>query len=313
MPGAPHSRVALAILILSVLLLIPCAARDTDDRARLCCVERAPAPAAVAGTLLAAGDIAFCDASGDEATARLLDAHAGTVITLGDNAYPGGSISEFLRCYDPTWGRARGRTFPSPGNHEYVTGGAAGYFEYFGEAAGDATKGYYSFDVEDWHLIALNSNCDEIGGCGPGSPQERWLRADLAASRARCVLAYWHHPRFSSGDHGSHASMQPFWQALYGFGADVVLSGHDHSYERFAPQSPDGASDPQRGIVQFVVGTGGKSHYGFGAPIANSDVRHTGTFGVLKLTLRPSGYDWEFLSVAGGTFADSGSADCVAP
>ena len=311
MPGAPRSRIVPAALVLSLLLLGLCAARDTDERVRLCCVERAPAPIAVAGTLLAAGDIASCDSAGDEATARLLDSHAGTVITLGDNAYPGGSISEFIRCYDPTWGRVRARTFPSPGNHEYVTGGAAGYFEYFGEAAGDPEKGYYSFDAGEWHLISLNSNCGEVGGCGAGSPQERWLRADLAASDARCVLAYWHHPRFSSGEHGNHASMRPFWQALYDFGADVVLSGHDHDYERFAPQTPAGAADPQRGIRQFVVGTGGRSHYGFGAHVANGEVRHSGTFGVLKLTLRASGYYWQFLPVGGASFTDAGSAECV--
>jgi len=173
--------------------------------------------------------------------------------------------------------------------------GAAGYFDYFGTAAGRRSPGYYSFNLGRWHLIALNSECAQVGGCATGSPQERWLRADLAAPPARCVLAYWHKPRFSSGMHGNNATYTAFWQALHGAGADVVLVGHDHDYERFAPQTPHGRADPARGIRQFVVGTGGKTHYGFRTIRANSQVRNSRTFGVLRLALHPAGYDWRFV------------------
>jgi hypothetical protein len=262
--------------------------------------------------VLAAGDIADCDSSGDEATAALLDTRPGTVLTLGDNAYPDGTATQFANCYDPTWGRHKSRTRPSAGNHEYHTAGAAGYYGYFGSAAGDPSKGYYSFDLGAWHLIALNSNCSAIGGCGAGSPQERWLRADLAANPADCVLAYWHHPRFSSAQHGNSVSMQPFWQALYDYRAEIVLSGHDHTYERFAPQTPSGGADPQYGIREFVVGTGGRGHYGFGSIKPNSEARSTGIFAVLKLTLSTTGYAWEFVPEAGESFADTGNRECKA-
>jgi hypothetical protein len=203
------------------------------------------------------------------------------------------------------------------GNHEYLTPGAAGYFDYFNGAgnahgpAGERARGYYSFDVGSWHLIALNSVCDEVGGCHAGSPQERWLRADLAAHPARCTLAYWHHPRFSSGLQSSSTRFIPFWQALYEAGVDVVLNGHDHSYERFAPQDPEGQLDPDHGIRQFVVGTGGGSHYGFpGVILPNSEAQNADTFGLLMLTLHPTRYDWEFVPMAGKTFQDSGTAAC---
>ena len=199
---------------------------------------------------------------------------------------------------------------PAPGNHEYWTGGAAGYFEYYGAAAEDPSKGYYSFDLGRWHLIALNSNCDEVGGCGRRSAQTRWLRQDLATSRARCTLAYWHHPRFSSGPHGSSAAYREFWRALYAANADVVVVGHDHDYERFAPQNAEGLADSARGLRELVVGTGGKSLYPFDGRAANSEARNATTFGVLKLTLRPKSYAWRFVPVAGGTFTDSGSAAC---
>jgi uncharacterized repeat protein (TIGR01451 family) len=199
---------------------------------------------------------------------------------------------------------------PAVGNHEYLTAGAAGYFQYFGAAAGDPTQGYYSFDIGSWHLIALNSNCSKVGGCGPGSPQETWLRRDLEAHPADCTLAYWHHPRFSSGEHGSFVSTQPLWQALYDAGTELVLSGHDHDYERFAPQTAAGVADAGRGIRQFVVGTGGRNRYALGPAIANSEARDATTFGVLELTLHPAGYDWRFVPEAGGGFADAGSASC---
>jgi hypothetical protein len=258
--------------------------------------------------LVGAGDIASCSSNGDEATASLLDGITGTVFTTGDNVYPDGTPAEFANCYDPSWGRHKSRTYPSPGNHEYHTADGAGYFEYFGAAAGDPGKGYYSYDLGAWHIIVLNSNIPFKAG----SAQELWLRADLAAHPGACSLAYWHHPRFSSGtSHGSDKSIQPLWQALYDFGADVILAGHEHNYERFAPQDPGGNPDPIRGIRQFVIGSGGFSHYPFGVPIANSEVRNEDTFGVLKLTLHPASYSWEFIPEAGKTFTDSGNALCV--
>jgi hypothetical protein len=258
--------------------------------------------------LVGAGDIAYCNSNGDEATADLLDGIPGTIYTTGDNAYPDGTAAEFMDCYDPSWGRHKARTYPSAGNHDYHTADAAGYFDYFGSVAGDPDKGYYSYDLGAWHIIVLNSNIP----VDVGSPQEQWLRADLAAHPVTCTLAYWHHPRFSSGTiHGSNTRVQPLWQALYDFGADVVLAGHEHNYERFAPQDPQGVTDQVRGIRQFVVGSGGRSHYPFGNPIANSEVRNDDTYGVLKLTLHSKSYSWEFVSEAGKTFIDSGSASCV--
>ncbi|MCH7998692.1 MAG: metallophosphoesterase [Chloroflexi bacterium] len=265
--------------------------------------------------MVGAGDIALCGSSGSEATAQLLDTifadgAPGYVFTAGDNAYNSGTASEFANCYEPTWGRQKARTKPAPGNHEYGTTNASGYFGYFGAAAGEASKGYYSYDLGSWHIVVINSNCSEVGGCGTGSPQEQWLRADLAANSAACTLAYWHHPRFSSGLHGSSTLTQALWQALYDDGAEMVINGHDHDYERFAPQDPNGVADPSGGIRQFVVGTGGKSHYSFGAPIANSEVRNGDTYGVLKMTLHSTSFDWEFVPVAGKTFSDSGSQAC---
>ncbi len=261
--------------------------------------------------LLAAGDIASCDSSGDEATAALLDGFAGTVLTLGDTVYQAGTAEEFADCYDPSWGRHKARTRPAVGDHEYNTPGATGYYDYFGAAAGEPGEGYYSYDLGTWHVIALNSNCAEVGGCGPGSPQGRWLRADLAAHPATCTLAVIHHPRFSSGtEHGGNEAVRPLWQALYEAGADVVLSGNEHNYERFAPQDPDGTRDDARGIRQFVVGTGGIGFYELGPAIANSEARNDDALGVLALTLRPGGYDWRFVPVAGQDFSDAGSAAC---
>lgn len=261
--------------------------------------------------LVGAGDIASCGSDGDEATARLLDEIDGVVFTLGDHAYEAGTPIEFAACYEPSWGRHRSRTRPSPGNHDYLTADASGYFRYFGDRAGDPGKGYYRYSLGAWHIIVLNSNCSEVGGCGRGSPQERWLRAQLAAHPAMCTLAYWHHPRFSSGRHGGEPAVGAFWQALYDHDADVVLAGHDHVYERFAPQRPNGEPDPVRGLRQFVVGTGGKSLYEFDGPaIANSETRDDRTFGVLKLTLHATSYEWRFVPVAGRSFTDSGSGSC---
>ncbi len=260
--------------------------------------------------LVGAGDIASCSRTGDEATARLLDRIAGRVFTVGDNVYPDGTATQFADCYGSSWGRHKARTRPSVGNHEYHTAGASGYYNYFGAAAGNPSKGYYSYDIGKWHVVVLNTNCWTVGGCGVGSPQERWLRADLAAHPATCTLAYGHHPRYSSGPHGSQSFMQPIWQALYDYGADVLVSGHDHDYERFAPQDPAGMADAERGIRQFVVGTGGYIHYSIATPIANSQAHNDDTFGVLKLTLHPASYEWEFVPEAGKTYADSGRSAC---
>jgi acid phosphatase type 7 len=269
-----------------------------------------PSPAADP-TVIAAGDIVDCpNTAGSEATAKLLDKIPGTVLPIGDLAYPDGSDASF-RCYDKTWGRHKARTRPAPGNHEYHTAGAAGYFRYFGKAAGDPARGYYSFDLGSWHIIALNSQCSAIGGCGRGSPQEQWLRQDLQKNAANCTLAFWHIPLFSSGDeHGNSPEMKAFWDDLYAAGADVVLNGHDHDYERFAPQTPNGAADPARGIREFVVGTGGKSQRGFHQPLPTTEIRSNSTFGVLQLTLHAQGYDWRFIPVAGGEFTDSGTGRC---
>ena len=285
-----------------------------------------PATAPADPVVATAGDIACDPASAafnggagtmtqcrQRATSDLLAAIApDAVLTLGDNQYTRGSYEQFMGSYDPTWGRLKGITFPAVGNHEYDTAGAAGYFDYFGTAAGDPAKGYYSADIGAWHVIALNSNC-EIVACAAGSEQEQWLRADLAAHPTACTLAYWHHPRFSSGPHGDEsdaAAVTPLWEALDQAGADVVLNAHDHDYERFAPQTAAGALDRAAGLRQFVVGTGGRSHYAVATPIANSEVADSTTFGVLVLTLRPTGYVWRFVAEPGAPFTDSGSEDC---
>ncbi len=261
--------------------------------------------------LVGAGDIARCSSSGDEATAKLLDSVSGTVFTTGDNAYESGTAAEFNDCYDPSWGRHKARTKPSPGNHEYYTAGASGYFGYFGAAAGDPTKGYYSYDLGEWHVVALNSMCENVGGCGPTSPMLTWLENDLASNPKACTLAYFHHPLFSSGSvHGNHTKMRAIWDVLYSEDAEVVLNGHEHSYERFAPQRPDGTRDQERGIREFVVGTGGGGLYPFGSVKANSQVRNASTYGVLKLTLGASSYKWKFVPEAGKTFTDSGTTAC---
>jgi hypothetical protein len=246
----------------------------------------------------------MCDVN-SVATAALLDSIAGTVFTLGDNAYFRGSREEYRDCYDNTWGRHKDRTFPVPGNHEYMSAGALPYFEYFGEVAGGPMgQGYYSFDVGTWHAIALNSNIP----VDPGSPQATWLRDDLTTSRARCTIAYWHHPRFTSGPDGNALAMRDLWQILYEFNAEIVVSGHEHMYERFAPQDPDGRPDTARGIRQFVAGTGGAFLYHPVRLQANSEAL-VSSFGVLKLTLASDRYQWEFVPVGGGA-ADAGSGVC---
>jgi calcineurin-like phosphoesterase family protein len=244
------------------------------------------------------------------ATARLVAAvRPAAVLPLGDLQYETGARTAFQAAYGPTWGRFDSIARPAPGNHEYAVDHGTGYYAYFGSRAGSSARGYYSYNLRAWHLIALNSNCS-IVSCARGSQQERWLRADLAAHRRRCTLAYWHHPRFSSGPHGDEQAVAPLWRALFAAGADVVLNGHDHDYERFAPQTPSGRADPRRGIREFVVGTGGRSHYPTLIPLDNSERRNSATFGVLALTLHRDGYSWRFVPEAGGRFTDSGTTRC---
>jgi hypothetical protein len=256
--------------------------------------------------LVGAGDIADCSLLGDEATAALLDAVSGTVFTAGDNTQESGTPEEFARCYDPSWGRHKSRTRPAPGNHDYLTPGAAGYFAYFGSAAGDPAQGYYSYDRGAWHIVVMNSNLPAHAG----SLQEQWLRADLDAHKTLCTLGYWHYPRFSSGYQGGHASMEPLWDALYDAGAEVVIAGHDHDYERFAPQTPTGLLDSAGGIRQFVVGTGGTDLLPFNGAAANSELRNNTTLGVLLLKLYDGWYEWEFISTQRDGFGDSGAGRC---
>ncbi len=257
-----------------------------------------------------AGDIANCSRNGDELTAQLLDNIPGTVFTAGDSANPNGSTANYNDCYEPTWGRHKARTHPAPGDNDYDTPGASGYFGYFGTAAGTPGEGWYSYDLGGWHIIVLNSNCSRVGGCGPTSLQGQWLAADLAANPSACILAIHHEPLFSSK--GGDDDLQEFWEPLYAARADIVISGHRHNYERFAQQTPTGIAEPGRGIRQFVVGTGGDGLSDFDSGIApNSQVRNDTAHGVLKLTLYPTRYEWQFIPVAGQSFTDSGSTDCV--
>jgi hypothetical protein len=259
--------------------------------------------------LVGAGDIADCSSTFDEATALLMDSIPGTVFTTGDNAYVSQSATAFDDCYGPSWGRHKARTRPAVGDAEYATPGATSYFNYFGAAAGAPNAGYYSYDVGSWHIIVLNSNCSEVGGCDPSSPQGQWLQADLAAHPTTCSLAIFHEPLFSS--RGGDLDLRDFWEPFYAAGLDIVLNGHYHFYERFVPQNPNGTAEPGRGIREFVVGTGGRSLSSFSENPANSEIRNNDTHGVLKLTLNPTSYDWQFIPVAGKTFTDSGSSPCV--
>ncbi len=261
-------------------------------------------------TLVGAGDIADCRSNFDSQTADLVDAIPGTVFTLGDNAYEDGKPSEFNDCYGPTWGRFKGRTSPAPGNHDYHTDGAAGYFSYFGDRAGPGGRGYYAYDRGAWRIYSLNSMCDEIDGCGAGSPELGWLTADLAAHPSRCSLAYWHHPRYSSGEHGNNPTMDEIWDALFDAGVELVLAGHDHSYERFAPMNKTGDLAPDEGITSFVVGTGGREFYEFDEILPTSRARVSGVAGVIELTLMPESWSSRFVPVPGGGFADHAQDVC---
>jgi hypothetical protein len=257
-----------------------------------------------------AGDIADCARPGAVQTSDLLVHQSGTIFTAGDNAYKDGSTKEFADCYQPTWGRVKDRTLPAPGNHDYQTADAAGYVAYFGAAATPDGTTWYSTDLGLWHVIVLDSDCSNVGGCDLGSPQGRWLAADLKAHvGTRCTLAIWHHPRFSSGQHGNDASVGPFWEQLVTANADLVINGHDHDYERFAPQDAAGKADRKVGLREFVVGTGGAELRAFKQQAANSEFRLAGVWGVIRLTLHPANYDWEFLPTT-GSVTDSGSALC---
>lgn len=264
----------------------------------------------------AAGDIASCknirpEESGAARTAALISAglvadRDAVVLTLGDSTYPAGRPGEFTDCYAPTWGRFKARTYPSPGNHEYYTPQAAGYYAYFGNTAGPGRRGYYSFNVGSWHVVSLNSNLkpDEH------QAQLAWLQADLAQNKAHCTLAYWHHPMFSSGGHGSDSRMEAAWRILYAANADLVLASHDHNYERFSPKDADGQHDEQRGMRQFVVGTGGAKLTPLRLRKFGSEASDNSTHGVLKLVLKDAGYEWNFLPVEKEAFGDSGMALC---
>ena len=301
MPFQPRTSAILAAL---VLVAAPSLSTRSD-------AQQAPSQPASSEDVVfvGAGDIANCELlTGARATATLLDGIEGAVFTLGDHAYLRGTDTEFKRCYDSTWGRHKARTHPTPGNHDYLTAHGRPYFEYFGENAGPDERGYYSFDLGAWHIISLNSS---VVAALPA--QAKWLRDDLAAHPVDCVLAYWHAPIFSSGPHAPDSTMKDTWSILYKAGVDVVLNGHDHIYERFAPQDDKGKADPEHGIRQFIVGVGGGGVYKFGKTAANSEVRDNSTYGVLKLTLGPGRYAWQFVAMPGSRFTDTGTGSCVAP
>ena len=313
----------LVLSLVPLMLMVPAYARaqtqsprptDRPPRAR----NKAPKKQSPerAFVLVGAGDIASCkNPEGARATAKLIEQIPGTVFAAGDLAYERGSAEDFKNCYEPTWGRFKDRTKPALGNHEYGNHTASAYFQYWGARAGPVGKGYYSYDLGNWHIVVLNTNCDAkaLGGCAAGSPQETWLKEDLAKHPAACILAYGHHALFSSGvfkSHAVHPELRELWEDLYAAHADLVLAGHEHSYERFAPQDPQGKADPVNGIREIVVGTGGRSHDLLGFATPNSEARDWDTFGVLKLTLAPGKYAWEFIPEEGKTFHDSGSGVC---
>jgi hypothetical protein len=274
------------------------------------------ATGAAEGTILVgAGDIASCASEGDEATAALLDqvvdrAAEAVVFTAGDNAYEGGSEQSFIDCYDPSWGRHKDITRPAVGSRDYRTAGASGYFNYFGGAAGEESQGYYSYDLDGWHIAVLNSNCNRVGGCEQDSSQGQWLQEDLRGNSAACTLAYWQRPLFTSGNEGGNPEVLPLFEILYDADAEIVVNGNDHFYERFGLQDPNGVSDIEEGIRQFIVGTGGRSLDEIGTPAVNSEVRFNEAFGVLSLTLVDGGYGWRFVPVAGSDFTDLGGGTC---
>jgi hypothetical protein len=321
-------RILVVVVVVAVLVSLTAvgvvyARRPRDAGATPLYIGAQPARDSGSVIIGAAGDIACPpgprrndkefdrpNACGMESTAKVLGTILpDAVLTLGDNQYPSGSLADFQAAYANSWGKYREITFPVPGNHEYGTPAAGGYFAYFGKRAGEADRGYYSYDLGAWHLIALNSECQHIGGCGDSDPQATWLRQDLKAHPRKCVLAYWHRPRFSSGTHGNDIDQDALWRILAAARADVVLAGHDHDYERFTPMSADAEADSE-GVTQFVVGTGGASHYKFHNPEPTSTVRITGRNGVLRLQLTAEAFSWQFLEAPSGAVLDSGDAHC---
>jgi hypothetical protein len=264
-----------------------------------------PGPIVRSTVLLAAGDVGFCGSQGAVDTGEMLDSQEGTILAVGDLAYPHGSIQDYTMCYDPVWGRHKIRTKPSPGNHEYESPGAQPYFDYWGSAAGPAGLGYYSFRAGDWLVLSLNSNLP----VGNTTAQAQWIRQELTTNNVKCTLAYFHHPLYSSGPNGDNARLAGLWQLLYELGVDVIISAHEHLYERYAPMTPDGVRNDAKGIRQFIVGTGGASPYTIQRLHPLSEVQVT-TYGLLKLTLTDVGYQWEFLRVGGGGRLDFGQDVC---
>ena len=250
--------------------------------------------------LMAVGDIGSCNVESDDAVAQLVNSLGGTVAILGDLAYEEGNDQEFQDCFDPSWGPMKDRMRPALGNHEYNTRNAAGYFDYFGSTAGTPGEGWYSYDLGGWHIVVLNSNCNDVD-CKPGTPQLTWLHDDLAKANASCLMAYWHHPRWSSGKHWNQRDVQPFWDELTSAGVDVILNGHDHDYERVEVD----------GVREFVVGTGGRSLYEFpGSPLRTTVVRSDQAYGALWMQLSAGSYRWNFLPLGDSGFTDSGSGTC---
>jgi hypothetical protein len=314
-------RAVRAISIVAVAVSAAIACSNTTAPA-----SSAPALAGLAASsaaapdpvVAAAGDIA-CDPSAntgaparcDQAAtaAQILALKPAAVLALGDQQYEKNAASGYDSVFDKTWGQFKHLIHPTIGNHEYLTEGAAGYFDYFGSAAGNSTQGYYSWNLGAWHIIALNSECSHVGGCRSGSPQETWLKADLAANPTACILVTWHEPRWSSGEHGNAEQMATIWADLVAAHVDVALAGHNHDYERFPALDASGNPDAS-GVQEFVVGTGGKNHYPFAAPPIAGEVRDDTAFGILKMTLHPSSYDWQFLPAPGYSFTDSGSMAC---
>jgi hypothetical protein len=265
--------------------------------------------------LVAAGDIAECDHQGDEETARIVAAYPNaTVATLGDNAYQDGTLQDFEKCYGPSWGQFKERTRPATGNHDHSTKNAQGYAEYFGSIGGPYDKYYYSYDIDSWHVVVLNSDCWRVGGCAIEDPQAEWLREDLEQHPSICTLAYWHRPPFSSGRYGEPsetARVRPLWRVLNEEGVDILLTGHEHSYERFQPMDSEGRPDEQGGVSLFVVGTGGGNLRPFeNPPLSATVTRQDNTWGVLKLELDTDGYGWTFLPVPGSSYSDAGTGRC---
>jgi acid phosphatase type 7 len=270
--------------------------------------------------LIGAGDIAACndrpaaDSNAAITAGLLANFPNAAIFTAGDSSNEQATLTQYVECFGPTWGTYKARIHPAPGNHDYVQPFAEGYFQYFGAAAGDPAKGYYSFDLGAWHVLVINSNCIDAGGCEAGSPQYKWVQKDLATHPTLCSLAIWHAPTFSSGYHGNNPEMDAIWKALYNAGAELVISGHDHDYERFAPQNPLGELDPDYGMRQFVVGTGGSwQRTNLGRHISHSQKLIVGVHGVLDLKLHPGSYDWQFIPEPGKTKTDSGSTVCHTP